>query len=312
MNQETVVDDQITLRNIVSGTALACLIYESVLTFEDEHRRPITFMKCLFCFTRYFALVFQVCNQYVMAGPLARSSVGDHMCTRWFAFQTAGTQIQLWMVEVILLLRVYALYNRTYAIGVGLSFAFLAQLAVIVYSSILTFKQLVFDELCIPIYTPRPVLYWLASTFLLQVVVAVLTLAKQKIAVRDGWSTAPILVRVTRDGSRVFIAICGWYLNTHRDLPLLKEFFSGLLFAMITYSFMARVAVYIIFSWPVTILTVLGCRLILNMQSLQTDQVRPSMPVLTTDFDTSTNLNNETAYVVGGRINTHSTRYTFS
>ncbi len=56
---------------------------------------------------------------------------------------------------------VYALYNRTYAVGIGLGLAFLAQLAIVVYSSILTFEELIFDDLCAPVYTPLPVLYWL-------------------------------------------------------------------------------------------------------------------------------------------------------
>ena len=73
-------------------------------------------------------------------------------------------------------------------------------------------------------------------------------MAKKKVAMRDGWSTAPVFVRVTRDGFMVFIAICGGISKFQRDFSSLNDLFLGLFSAMVAYSFVARVAVYIIFS----------------------------------------------------------------
>ncbi|TFK70782.1 hypothetical protein BDN72DRAFT_502208 [Pluteus cervinus] len=277
-------------RNFASAAALACLIYESVITFDDEWRymwrrgiyrcrRPITVTKCIFFFTRYFAFAFQLSNQYLIAGPFGKSSVKESDCIHWFIFQTAGVQIQQWMVEIILLLRVCALYSHTSTIYIFLTFVFICQMGVVVFAMFRTFTSLAFNEYCIPKSTPPSILYFCLRTFFLQLLIGALTLAKRKTAVRDGWATTPILVLVTRDGAWVFVAVS--VVNIIISL----------------YCLLVHSVVQIIFSWPFTIATILACRLILNMQKLQPNtnsptSSNPSSPVLTSDFDVATRITN--------------------
>ncbi|TFK70785.1 hypothetical protein BDN72DRAFT_502403 [Pluteus cervinus] len=243
-------------------------------------KRPITSVKCIFFFTRYFAYGFQLCNQYLVTVPFTHSGTKHTACLRWFAFQTAGIQTQLWMLEIIILLRVCALYHQSHAVRVTLSLIFVLQIAVVVYAAIETFKDLSFNQYCMPTHTPKATIWFSLRTFVMHAIFAGLTFAKRGAAIRDGWSTAPLFVLVTRDGIWVSAAIV-------------------CLVVIAIAALFSRAVVQLIFSWQFTILTICACRLVLNMQKLALNTGSESSlrstpsPILTADFDIRTDFTHD-------------------
>ncbi|KAF8659515.1 hypothetical protein AX16_001814 [Volvariella volvacea WC 439] len=271
MTQDTLVDLgkdldvlvplNIFIRNACSLLLFTCIVWEYVMSFGTElqliWRRPITLVKGIYVYSRYFALFHQLINQVLIVAPLSRYPIPDMVCRRWFTYQITGAQSLLWPLECLLMLRVYALYCKQRIIGRALVVLFAVQLLIVLVALPTTINTAHFDEFCAAAFIPTSAALYCASEFVFQSTLWLLTIMRHRIAQRDGWADAPVLWRVSRDGAWVCLAVIG----SCPQLPLTGGMLIhvtpiAMLLFILPYSYFSRGAAQVIFSLPTTSLSI--------------------------------------------------------
>lgn len=101
------------------------IVYDHFVTLDQEveliWKSGWSFGKCLFLVNRYYTLFVVVFNNYV----LFNSSISSNLCATWFRWQGISGILSFTMGELILQLRLYALYslNRKVLVLMGTVFA---------------------------------------------------------------------------------------------------------------------------------------------------------------------------------------------
>jgi len=258
-------------RQCSAFAALTCVVCDGVTVFGQEYkyiwRSPLTSAKWLYLFSRYFGLIAQMWIAWLscailfnnarariscifVAGPLARPPVKSDVCKLWFIFQIISGRPLFSALEIFLSLRIYALYNRSYSIALLLGFCISIGPIVTIIYGINSIPTLLTDSICNPLQPPHGILYVSTAIIVTHSVLWVLTI-KQKSFSDNIWGSNPIVRLVTRDGAWVFIIIILIFIIT------------------IPHSFVKHMATHVVFSWPMALVSILTCRLILNMQSLK-------------------------------------------
>ncbi|KAF8582490.1 hypothetical protein K439DRAFT_1661809 [Ramaria rubella] len=93
------------------AAALTFLIYDQFLTFDDEveyvWRRPRSLGKALFIFNRYFALFSLIFEALVFF----LGSLTNNVCQKFFYWEAVSTIVVIVSAEIILVARIYAVYD---------------------------------------------------------------------------------------------------------------------------------------------------------------------------------------------------------
>jgi len=86
------------------------IIYDHLITLDQEYNliwtSPWSRGKCLFLLNRYYTLITVVFNNYALFSP----EITDSFCLRWYRWQGWTGVISFVIAELILQLRLYALY----------------------------------------------------------------------------------------------------------------------------------------------------------------------------------------------------------
>ncbi|KAF8995227.1 hypothetical protein BDQ17DRAFT_1365830 [Cyathus striatus] len=239
-----------------SLAAFVFLVWEYVCTcrYEFSHiwRRPMTTVKVIYLFSRYFGLLFHFINHMIMMKTLSRLPVVSSTCHRWFAFQIVSFAILFSAMEVILMLRVYALYHHSRGIGLTLAILFIIEIAVSVACPLSFLPELKYDVICTGEIAPRQAAVYCSTVVFVQLVVVSLTLAKRNSGLIT--TDTEIVRLVHRDGVWVFAVVL------------------AIMSIMMPYSIVEQTVVpYIIFSWPISIFSLITCRVIMNLQRLKVE-----------------------------------------
>jgi len=230
---------------------------EIILTLKGEIKyiwtnpERFTIVRFLYLFSRYFALAAHITNSllvtFVHHPP---THTPERICRFLLIYRAVVAFVILGVLDIILMIRVYALYNRP--ISMALVFAFLLAFKA-VSASVVTYMEVPrqrFSPSCLVITKAQPGLYFfVVGELVLQSVIIGLTLSRHISAARGGWST-PLVSLVSRQGSMVFAAI---------TVAMVGALVSGLKRAT---------ASNMIFPVIIIIMSTSGCRLIINMQRL--------------------------------------------
>ncbi|KAF9463219.1 hypothetical protein BDZ94DRAFT_630965 [Collybia nuda] len=257
-------------RNCLIFAATTCLIWDTFLNFSDECQYIWrTAVKMIYIFSRWFGITMQIINCVWVSSPtLSHSELQPETCQRWFGVQTLTLLTLLSALEIILALRVFALYNQNRKIGIFLAIILLGAFVVSLIFGVLTLRSLDFDGNCSAPSSPREVAYFSAVVISVHSLMWGLTVHKRNFGSHDTLTRVPIVRLVMRDGAWVFIVVC------------------SMIMAITPYSFVINVEAHIIYPWPTTLMSIFICRLILNMQHLKTDN--PNIePELTSCIDLS-------------------------
>ncbi|KAF9477699.1 hypothetical protein BDN70DRAFT_994780 [Pholiota conissans] len=226
------------------------LVYEYTITFRSEIRyiwgSPVSFVKAIYLFSRYYGLVVQAVNLYLVSGPLAKLDIPEHVCRRWFYFLISSGCTLAAALDAILMLRVYALYLQDDRVGLFLAALFSAQRVVegILAPIVL---DVPLDSICDLRKTHKASIYFGISIMIKHTILLVMTLAKRKLAALG----APVVRLVRRDGIWVVVLLFAIFAT------------------IIPYSFVKQVAkAHVVFGWPMSLISILCCRMIMNMQQL--------------------------------------------
>ncbi|PPQ95905.1 hypothetical protein CVT26_015591 [Gymnopilus dilepis] len=100
--------------NLLSLAAVVAQAWDTLVSFSNEveylWRGRFRFIKALYFGSRYGMLAVQVMNQYLNF----RLRVDPSICRGALVFKPIVAQFGLMLVEIILLIRVYALYNQSF------------------------------------------------------------------------------------------------------------------------------------------------------------------------------------------------------
>ncbi|TFK67634.1 hypothetical protein BDN72DRAFT_842819 [Pluteus cervinus] len=262
------------LRDLAIVASLVIQVYDLLATYHTEYkyiwRAPPNVVNSIHIFSRYFGIVSQLSVFVFSVVKLSHPNMKE-TCEMFLALQLLPFHIQLCTLEIILILRVYALYTKRPFIGISLLLLFLAENSLVVFFGwVWSFNNFPFSPNCILSGRPPQVVIY-ANLALLSGHFSILCMTIVKLSqyttLRDASGQCPQLIRVLlRDGTFVFFGTFTPWL-----FFVLYAFFVGTV---------AHIAIPLL-SGTFTILT---CRLILNMQSMRSTPPPTDGVALTTCF----------------------------
>ncbi|ETW81185.1 hypothetical protein HETIRDRAFT_459587 [Heterobasidion irregulare TC 32-1] len=236
--------------------SLAFLVWDIIITLGDEvdtiwPKRNTNWTKWLFLFVRYFAVATQIAELFVGTEIAAALPYTMRSCVAWYIFQEVATQLLITSVEVILMVRVHAMYERNRTITLVLLVLFVAEIVAMLATLVLVIPDVQFDDICVVTHTPTTLIFFALAFILFETLLFGLTLFKFVQAVRTGWGHTPVMALLARDGTwafaLIFAVLCinaGFYLGKNSSIGAVA------------------------YTWILSIESFAGYRLILNMQRL--------------------------------------------
>ncbi|KAI3610103.1 hypothetical protein WG66_007405 [Moniliophthora roreri] len=183
------------------------LVWSSPLRF--------TVVKTLFILSRYFGLICQlygVSLSVYWKYQYTTATVPRQFCTRDLAFKIFEHYFLLTILHIVLMLRVYALYNKSFRIILFLALILALRLFATIWTLVKYWDvyAMQFSYICFPTESmdlkPEMMLYIPAEASF-QIIIHMLV-SKKTWTLPSTWSKTPTLTSVvTRDGFYVFVAI---------------------------------------------------------------------------------------------------------
>ncbi|THH01022.1 hypothetical protein EW026_g1602 [Hermanssonia centrifuga] len=193
--------------NTAAVGALSWLIWDTIIHFDVEvaciWQRPKLRVKMTYAFIRY-GTIFQAGAVATLAGSARFSNTG---CRDWIIEELVYMEALTLVVEVILVMRLYVLYNQNKTILLAMVTLFAAEIAMMIAVLVFVLPRMTFGPDCLVAGAPSFFMaYWLSSlafeTFLF-----VLTLVAFFQSVRREWGRQSILFVFVRDGTWAFVII---------------------------------------------------------------------------------------------------------
>ncbi|KDR76910.1 hypothetical protein GALMADRAFT_155619 [Galerina marginata CBS 339.88] len=236
----------------ISG--LVFLIWDTLSAFDKECafilKTPLTGVKFLYLFARYFGIASQILSVVYVTGPLSITPVSSETCRRWWYFQILTLVALQASIQTVLVLRVYALYKKNVFVGCILTFAILTGMGLFLYFGVGAFDDLEYSAACIVTIPPRQMVRLGGCLITTHSIILGFALCKYWHGLQEGWADIPVVSIVMRDGSSTFVAIV------------------AMLVAFMNFSFRVKNIFHIVVPLVASSLSVRACRLIINMHSL--------------------------------------------
>ncbi|KAF9568251.1 hypothetical protein CPC08DRAFT_702674 [Agrocybe pediades] len=234
--------------------SLTFLVYDICLTFDDEvntiwSKPHNNWIKWQFLFTRYFALLVQIANRTIENVLAAHMGSATRSLKNWYLSQVVLGSVLMAAVEIVLMARVYALYNQNKYIKVLFLILLLAETIAVVVGVAMNLPGENFRPVNVLVTSPKSYMYFGISAIVSQITILCLTLIKYRMALAGGWGKIPIMTLMVRDGTVTFVLLLVVttmtvvVTRTHKEYAPLGN------------------------SWFLSIVACSGCRLILNLQN---------------------------------------------
>ncbi|KAJ7462382.1 hypothetical protein B0H11DRAFT_111075 [Mycena galericulata] len=233
---------------------------ENLITFDDEVRyiwpKPRTaWVKTIFLFLRYFPFAVQLCNRILDEMVIQQRHLGYSALRAWYLSQVVVAHLAMTGVEFVMIARVYALYHNSRWVGWGFGCLLLGESIVVIIGTVVTLPGVHFEPQMLVTNVPHSFAYLGISALVSQAIILVLTLLKY---LRGQWIGTSLGILLIRDGS---VAYFVFFATT---LSAVVYSICGVSFGMTEYA------------WYMSIISSVGCRLILNMQRLPSSRVSDS------------------------------------
>ncbi|KAF8510083.1 hypothetical protein JB92DRAFT_461722 [Gautieria morchelliformis] len=249
----TMAKSDITLTEYSALASLVVLLYDHAITFDAEimniWRGPRTLGKLMFLWTRYFGLSSLI----IVVTVTFHGSLPNKVCSAVFWLESVSILIAIVSVDIILLARVYAVYNRNKQLLCGMvGFQLITTAAIVVlfmfYMSAGVGLPSV-DNLtgCFNPSASRNLAVFLVPSLANEVVLCLLMLYKQWDRHRNELGSSQ-LKRLVQDSINYFFCILAVHLTN-----------------LLVFYLAPRGLILIAIGWEFTIPCTMGCRLLLNM-----------------------------------------------
>ncbi|TFK71286.1 hypothetical protein BDN72DRAFT_469587 [Pluteus cervinus] len=264
---------------IQSGVAsLTFMVYDHLLTLDDEvdtiwSKPNKSWLKWTFIGTRYSCLAIQMIKCVLDVFIVARADIdiSAFLLREWVMCQVVLNMILLTAVEVVLMLRVYALYDKSKRIAVSFICILLARAASTVTGVLLNLPPHNIRLCEVLEVIPASFFYFGCATIASQLVILILTFSKYYTSAHLSQSRAPIVSLLIRDGTIAFFTlfvVC-----------------SATAVMTVLHSPVAPVTDF----WLLAAISSSGCRVIINMQRLSVEEYTQTtvfpLTTLCTDYD---------------------------
>ncbi|KZP30020.1 hypothetical protein FIBSPDRAFT_1038390 [Athelia psychrophila] len=238
--------------NTLGGLVFVC--WEALVTHDNEVQfiwsKPNTsFIKWLFLYIRYAGILGQIFNVFVTTQyPLSSAQ-----CVYWFTVKCVIGQAMMSAFETVLILRVYALYGRSYRVAAAMLFFILAEITITSTAVWHMMPTLDFGPTCFTVLPHKATTYYMAGALSTQLAIVTLTLHKSSATSlsMSRWSNNALSTIIKRDGT----AACGTVFVLILAVMIHVVLEDTLILALVVY-------------WFFPLLSVGGCRLVLNTQDV--------------------------------------------
>ncbi|OCH93363.1 hypothetical protein OBBRIDRAFT_790388 [Obba rivulosa] len=235
--------------------AFTFIAYDTLIHLPDEihyiWQAPNTWVNWAYLFIRYVPIF----AEGSLITIITSDSTGIHFTTRgcrdWVIYQGAVVEAITIAVEVILVLRVYALYGRSQLMLAILGALFIGEVAVMINALCHTIPRMTFTPQCIITGAPSIFMsYWLSS-LAFETILFALTLYKffRSLKMLSGDTT--ILVAFVRDGTWAYALI-----------------FVTMLLNSLMYQYNKTPLAGICYFWAVSVFSFAGSHVLLNIRKI--------------------------------------------
>jgi len=243
---------------MISFAALAAQAWELLVYFTDEveylWRGRFNFIKGLYFCSRYAMLVAQIINLLLSFRFEERTSHPSRICPGIFVYKTIISQMSLSLVEIILLIRVYALCNQSYKAKWLLLVVFCLTTALETTGTVIVCYSLAQVSGCTPPGANKKgiLIFGIGAGFCQSVIFGTTTI-KFITRGRTGWTRTPLVSLMLRDGFVTFFLIM------------------ALLGVMIAYEIIRNIDMEMgnaVFAWFIALMSISASRLILSLRKI--------------------------------------------
>ncbi|KDQ55173.1 hypothetical protein JAAARDRAFT_37705 [Jaapia argillacea MUCL 33604] len=271
--------------NRSAAAALALLFYDILLTFDDEVHliwsRPRSYTKFLYFYVRYMTLAAQISLVFTTGEASPNLQYTHYQCYLWEIWQEGFALSLIMAVDIILILRVHALYNGKKLVTSIICFFYIAEVVSMLTSSVLATPGMEYDTLCLITYSPPSIVTYGVASAVFQGILFSFTLYQFVVSLRQGWGRTRLVTLLMRDGTWAFFLIFSVMIVQSAVYLWGDPDYSGMLYC-----------------WLLTIFSFSGYRILLNLQSLSPSH-RPSADtdittsrITNTRMEFTTNFNN--------------------
>lgn len=240
LSLERLMQSQDASRSLVA--ALAFLAWDILITLDDEavHIWMTTFqpLKILYLLSRYYSLL-----------ALIILNTRTLTCKGWVIIEGTSAVLLEIVVEIILILRIYAMYTANRRLLYVLIPAFAVQVIIMVVTLAVSLPEVMDSLHCGEVVFPVKIIAYSIASIAFEGFLVMLTLYKYCIARAEGWGRAGLMTVLVRDGVWAFALL--FVVNL-----------ANTLFFTIAPATLAALG----FPWLLAILGALGPRLVLNIR----------------------------------------------
>ncbi|KAH9483250.1 hypothetical protein JR316_0005354 [Psilocybe cubensis] len=247
--------------NVVSAAALAAQLWEAMICFTDEveylWRGHICTVKMVYGCSRYVLLLGQIVIQALsITLHFHQQSEQQTFCHMKLICQTIWTQIGTLLLELVIILRVYALYGRHPVAKWCLSLLFIVSATLEVWGSAIFIDKVSHLRGCVSIRAERISIYLFGiGVGFIQISTVAATIIGLITRYLSGKSHTPLASMVLSQGVMTFFIVL------------------ALVGTLTVFSFVRDLDGQngdSILSWYIAVVSIVTCRLILRMRKLST------------------------------------------
>jgi len=203
--------------------------------------------KVLYVFARYLPFAFQLALLALNVDGTTGLFWSRTDCYRWTIVQAVILQLIITVVDVILMARVYALFERNRNLLTAMVICYVSEIGYMSYVLSFVTPRLSFNDECFVVASPSLFTYYWVASLAFETILFLLTLWKFVAAIKKGWGSRPIMQQFVADGTWAYTLI-----------------FITMLINSMFYKFVHSALAGISFTWLLSVLSFAGSRLILN------------------------------------------------
>ncbi|KAI0938655.1 hypothetical protein AcW1_001670 [Taiwanofungus camphoratus] len=247
-------DSDLTFKFAISATCL--LVWDTIIHVADEVEYiwsgPPSWIRWTYPFVRHFPYIAQTTILVFLIRSHAlgyRSS--PQQCRDWIIYQLAVMEAITLAVEAVLIVRIYAMFNRNKVIIITVVLLFLAEVAAMITVIAVSIPGITFSSQCLITHAPGAFsAYWFLS-LAFETILFGLTLVKFYSSVSRRLGKRSILFVLVRDGTWAYGIIFGIMLLNLLMYHLIDNALAGLCFF-----------------WELTTMSFAGSHVLLNLRRL--------------------------------------------
>ncbi|KAF8150890.1 hypothetical protein B0H34DRAFT_155647 [Crassisporium funariophilum] len=196
-------------RSYWSTIALSALVWDTTLCIKNEYkyiwRSPFITNQWVYLVARYFGLLSQTTNHIFIIMQLYGPHTSE-WCSARFRLESIACATLLGVIEILLMLRVYAFYNKSRKVAISLSVWFVLEFGVNGYLAWKSPSFMTFTSSCALAKAPKTAYSYVLIVLCTQAITMALIVHRSRVVAPDGWKTVPIVYLIIRDSSLLF---CG-------------------------------------------------------------------------------------------------------